>query len=661
MAQDTQRQSASFKEHINPPVFFGSAGLIIVFVALGALMPGQMENIFSSVQDWIIHTFGWFYLLAVAIFLILAIIIAASDMGRIRLGPDDSKPDFGYLSWFAMLFSAGMGIGLMFYGVAEPVLHYKDPPVGNGGNLEAAATAMRISFFHWGVHAWAIYAVIGMALAYFGYRYNLPLTIRSSLYPLIGEKIHGPIGHMVDIFAILGTMFGVATSLGLGVMQVNAGLDYLFGFPSSTTNQILLIAFITFLATASVVLGLDAGIKRLSVLNLVLAGLLLVFVLLAGPTLTLFNVWMQNISGYFSHLVDMTLSMNAYENENAREWMGGWTLFYWAWWIAWSPFVGMFIARVSRGRTIREFIIGVLLVPVGFTSIWLTVFGNSAIGLDLGVASGAISEAITFETVDTALFKLLEYFPLPEISSLIATILVITFFVTSSDSGSMVIDIIASGGQDDPPVWQRIFWAVSEGVVAAILLMAGGLSGLQTAALAAALPFTFVMLVLCYGLFKGLRLEQTRQISMDLPQSQTIRGADVAWQDRLKTILKHPQAENVRHFLQEIITPALTQIAQEIEKSHALQTEIRQEPERVTLTVYHDGETDFVYGVELKQYDGQSSPFATQESENGYARAEVHLMEGGQHYDVYGHTKEQIISDALSQYERHIHYLHLVR
>ena len=655
----TDKKDHSFLDTLNPPVFFGAAGIILIFVIMGAVMPGTMENAFQSVQDWIIHTFGWFYLLSVGIFLVLAVLIAASDMGNIRLGPDDSKPSFGYLSWFSMLFSAGMGIGLIFYGVAEPVLHYKSPPVGEGGTMEAAATAMRISFFHWGVHAWAIYAIIGMSLAYFGYRYNLPLTIRSSLYPLIGDRIYGPIGHVVDILAIFGTMFGVATSLGVGVMQVNAGLDYLFGWPSTTGNQIILIAFITGLATISVVLGLDGGIRRLSVVNIVLAGILLLFVLLAGPTLTLFNLWMQNIGGYLANFINMTLSMNAYENEEAREWMGGWTLFYWAWWIAWSPFVGMFIARISRGRTIREFVVGVLLVPVGVTSVWLTVFGNSAISVDQGVAAGALSEAITFDTVDTALFRLLEYFPLSELTSLIATVLVITFFVTSSDSGSLVIDIIASGGQDEPPVWQRVFWAVSEGVVAAVLLLAGGLSGLQTGALVAALPFTFVMLVLCYGLFRGLRLEQIRRLSMDLPPASTIEGGAVPWRSRLQSILRHPGRNTVSRFMDDTAVPALQEMASEIRENYDLDATVETDKKKVTLTVFHGDEQDFVYGIEIKSFKGATSPFAG--SQEGYCRAEVHLLEGGQHYDVFGYTREQIISDALSQYERQVHLLHLVR
>jgi choline/glycine/proline betaine transport protein len=342
-------------------------------------------------------------------------------------------------------------------------------------------------------------------LAYFAFRKGLPLTIRSTLYPLIGNRINGWIGHSVDIFAVLGTMFGVATSLGIGVMQVNAGLNYLFDLNISASVQVVLIAGITLLATISVVAGLDAGIRRLSELNLSLALLMLLFVLLSGPTALLLNGFLQNLGYYFSNVVAMTF--NSYAYQPVVEWMGTWTLFYWAWWISWSPFVGMFIARISRGRTIREFIIGVLLVPAGITFLWLSVFGNTALFIELGGGAGSISKA-TLESMPTALFVMLEQLPMAQIISVVAVLLIVTFFVTSSDSGSLVIDIITSGGSEEPPVWQRVFWAVSEGIVASILLAAGGLSALQTAAICSALPFAFVMLFICFGLFRGLQMEE---------------------------------------------------------------------------------------------------------------------------------------------------------
>jgi len=660
MTESESTPKRPFLANLNPPVFFGSALLIFAVVILGAIFPAKTEATFSAAHAWIIETFGWFYMFSVAVFVFFAIGVALSAYGSIKLGPDDSTPDFSYGSWFAMLFSAGMGIGLMYFGVAEPIMHWTSPPVGEGGTAEAAREALKITFFHWGIHAWAIYAVIGLALAYFGFRHDLPLTIRSSLYPLIGERIHGPIGHAVDLFAVLGTMFGVATSLGFGVTQVNAGLSYLFGIEESISTQLILIAAITAVATMSVVSGLDAGIRRISELNLGLALLLAVFVLVAGPTLFLLQALVQNVGAYLSDIVNKTFNLYAYEPTG---WIGGWTIFYWAWWISWSPFVGMFIARISRGRTIREFVTGVLLVPVGFTFIWMTVFGNTAIRLDLGAASGAIAAAVGANT-STAIFKFFEYLPFSNLFSVLATILVMTFFVTSSDSGSLVIDIITSGGLEEPPVWQRIFWALTEGAVAAVLLLAGGLSALQTASITAALPFTFIMLLVCYGLLKALRLEGYRRLSLDTPYNVQIRGASVPWQERLKTVVSHPRKEVALDFIREVAVPAMQAFAEEIRKS-GLEAEVSEEADRSSINVYHGGEREFLYGVHLKKHMAPSFVFDSRrksgKEKRSYYRADVHLLEGGQHYDVLGYTQDQLIADMLSQYERHLHFLTLAR
>ncbi|MGK7312798.1 MAG: BCCT family transporter [Candidatus Longimicrobiales bacterium M2_2A_002] len=489
---------------INAPVFFIAASLIIAFVLMGALFTETVAAAMTVLQDGIATFAGWFYTLAVAFFLVFVIGLFFSRYGSVRLGPDDAEPEFSYLSWFAMLFSAGMGIGLLFFSVAEPVLHYASPPGGGGGTAAAVQEAMEVTFFHWGVHAWAIYIVVGLSLAYFSFRHDLPLTIRSALYPMLGDRIYGPIGNTVDIFAVLGTMFGVATSLGLGVMQVNAGLGYLFGVPETLWVQLALIAGITLMATVSVVTGLERGIRRLSEFNIGLGVLLVLFVFITGPTVYLLNSLVGNVGHYLGGLVENTFRTAAYGD---AEWLGDWTLFYWGWWIAWSPFVGMFIARISRGRTIREFIGGVLLVPVALTFLWLTVFGNSALYLEHFVPGTSLLATVR-ESVPTSLYALLENFPFAAISSLAATLVVITFFVTSSDSGSLVIDIITAGGDPDPPVPQRIFWAVTEGLVAGILLVAGGLTALQTAAISSALPFTVIMLFICWGLLKGLRRER---------------------------------------------------------------------------------------------------------------------------------------------------------
>ena len=490
-------------DSIDRSVFFTAAALIVLFCVFGGVFSSESAVVFARLQNWLVVNVGWYYILIVAIFFAFIVYLALSRFANIKLGPDDSEPDYSYQSWIAMLFSAGVGIGLLFFGVAEPVTHFAQPPVGEALTVGAAENAMLFTYFHWGFQAWATYIIVGLSLAYFAFRQGLPLTIRSSLYPLIGKKIYGPIGSAVDVFAVLGTMFGVATSLGIGVTQVNAGLNYLFGLAISPKMQVLLIAAITLMATVSVITGLNRGIRRLSELNMILATFLLLFVLLFGSTAALLGAFVQNIGNYLGSFVSLTFNVYAYE---PNEWIGDWTLFYWGWWISWSPFVGMFIARISRGRTIREFILGVLFVPAGFTFLWLSVFGNSALFIELGETGGKITSAVISD-MPTALYVFLERLPFAPVICLLATILIVTFFVTSSDSGSLVIDIITSGGNENPPVWQRIFWAISEGVVASVLLLAGGLGALQTAAISSALPFSIVMIFICVGLYRALQVE----------------------------------------------------------------------------------------------------------------------------------------------------------
>ena len=490
-------------ERTHKPVFLTSACLIILFSAYGGAFSDHAAATFASIQSWLVTYMGWFYMGGVALFFIWIIYLACSKYAHIKLGPDDSSPDYSYGSWFAMLFSAGMGIGLLFFGVAEPITHFNSPPVGEGNTVEAAQNAMLFTYFHWGLQAWTTYIVVGLSLAYFSYRHGLPLTMRSALYPIIGERVHGRIGHSVDVFSVLGTMFGVATSLGIGALQINAGLNYLFQVNISEITQVLIISVITGFATISVVSGLDAGIRRISELNIVLAILLLAFVLLAGPTAGLLGSFIQNIGNYLSNMTSLTFNLYAYQ---PNEWMGEWTLFYWAWWISWSPFVGIFIARISKGRTIREFILGVLLVPTGFTFLWLSIFGNSALFIELGGDGGAISAA-TLNQMPTALFVLLEQLPWTTVVSMVAVLLIVTFFVTSSDSGSLVIDTITSGDNKDSATWQRLFWAVSQGIVASVLLVGGGLAALQAATLSSALPIAFIMILMCLGLARKLKTE----------------------------------------------------------------------------------------------------------------------------------------------------------
>ncbi|RUO30315.1 BCCT family transporter [Aliidiomarina soli] len=646
---------------MNPPVFIGSGLIAAIFVIVAMVWSDKSEAWFEMIQDWVIEKAGWFYILSVAIFLIFVIVLALSSFGRIKLGPDHSEPDYSYGSWFAMLFSAGMGIGLMFFGVAEPVMHYVAPPTGDAETVNAAREAMKVTFFHWGLHAWSIYAVVALSLAYFAFRHGLPLTIRSALYPLIGDRIYGPIGHAVDIFAVVGTLFGVATSLGLGVMQVNAGLNFLFEVPVSLWVQVLLIIGITIIATGSVVMGLDGGIRRISELNLILAVALLAFVLIAGPTVYLLQTLVQNIGAYTSDIVNMTFNLYAYEQ---NDWLGGWTLFYWGWWIAWSPFVGMFIARVSRGRTIREFVTGVLLVPMGFTFMWMTFFGNTGINMILEQGISELGTAVMADE-SRALFQFFEYLPFSTIASVVATILVITFFVTSSDSGSLVVDMLTSGGtDDDSPVWQRIFWAGLEGLLAIALLIAGGLDALQTATIASALPFTVVMLLMCWGLIRALRLEVVKKVS--LRQATLAPVADTGhWKARLKQIVDHPRQDKVINFIQGTVREAMESVAAELKAQDMRVLLGDDEDGRYWIQTEHGDEMDFFYSVRPRAYSPPSFVMRDirkkRDAELKYFRAEVHLREGGQDYDLYGWSKDQVIADIVDQYEKHMHFLHVVR
>jgi choline/glycine/proline betaine transport protein len=517
MASGLQERLREHRRYIHPVVFPFSAVFIIAFVVFGVGFATTAEHWLSETLAYITATFGWLMILAVAAFLSFCVWLALSHHGQVRLGPDDSRPRYRTITWFAMLFSAGMGIGLLFWGVAEPVFHYADAPRVDSETPAAARDAMVLSFHHWGLGPWAVYAVLGLSLAYFGFRHDLPLTIRSALYPLIGERTHGWIGHVVDILAVVATMFGIATSLGLGAMQISAGLDFSFGTPSGLNVQILIIAVITVIATISVFSGLDRGIRRLSQANILAAAGLLVFVAAAGPTVLLLSAYVDNLGGYITNFADVLFWSGAY---GGQEWLGEWTIFYWAWWISWSPFVGMFIARISRGRTIREFILGVLLVPAAVSFLWFTVMGNTALDLQLRGVADLVGP--TFEDESYALFVLLEQLPFELVTALVAVAVIATFFVTSSDSGSFVIDMIASGGELDPPRSHRVFWAVAEGAVASALLIAGGLEALQSGAVSTGLPFTIVLLVVMFGLWKGLRGERAGVPFADIPATPLI-------------------------------------------------------------------------------------------------------------------------------------------
>lgn len=644
---------------LNPAVFYTSVIVLALVLGGAALAPKEAGDLFAGMQDAIVTYGSWYYVLAVAIILVSVVVVAVTRFGDIKLGPDHAQPEYSLVSWFAMLFAAGMGIGLMFFGVAEPVNHFLSPPLGEGGTAAAAKEAMNITFFHWGLHAWATYAIVAVILAYFSFRHDLPLTLRSALYPLIGERIYGPIGTAVDVFAIISTTFGVATSLGFGVEQINSGLNYLFDVPKSVGVQLGLVLLTTALATISVVLGLDAGIKRLSEINIVLAVLLLVGVLAFGPTVYLLQMFMQNTGGYLADIVGKTFNLYAYR---PTDWLGGWTIFYWGWWISWAPFVGLFIARISRGRTLREFVFGALAAPTLFTLLWMTVFGNSAISLILDQGLVQLGEAVQLDA-SVALFEFLGTFSGSTALSMLAIVMVFVFFVTSADSGAMILNMLSSNGRDDTPLLRRVFWMAMIGASALLLLVAGGLPALQAAAIASALPFSLVILVAIWGFVRALAVDDTKRqtiASTPIGPSASVSSSD--WKQRLGNLVEHPGAEEVRDFLRDTVTPATQQFADEL-RALGFRVELETQANQVTLSVLHGDEVDFLYSVVNRRADRPEGVTGSETDSDSpfYHRADVSLREGSQDYCVMGWTESQVIHDLLRQYEAHRHFLHIVR
>jgi len=490
------------------PVFFVSAGLIMLFVVVSMMFPDASKAALESTKNWIQVVFDWLLVSSSNLFLLFCLTLVALPVGKIRLGGADAVPDFSLLSWLAMLFAAGMGIGLMFWGVAEPAAYYTDwygTPLDIAPHTtEARTAALGATMYHWGLHAWAIYAVVALALAFFAYNKGLPLTIRSTFYPLLGDRVWGPVGNVIDVTAVLATIFGLATSLGFGAQQAAGGLEFLFGLGKGLSTQLLIIAGVTCVALISVVRGIDGGVKLLSNINMSLAFLLLLFVVVVGSVGEFVRHFGETLDGYASYILPLS---NPFGREDTT-FYHDWSIFYWAWWISWSPFVGMFIARVSRGRTVRQFLTAVIIVPTLVTMVWMAAFGGS--GLDqIEQQTGQLADGIGDEAL--VLFQMLENLPLASMTSLLGIVLVLVFFVTSSDSGSLVIDSITSGGKTDAPVTQRVFWAIAQGSIAAVLLSLGGtaaLDALQAGAVSTGLPFTFVLLAMCVSLAIGLRHER---------------------------------------------------------------------------------------------------------------------------------------------------------
>ena len=514
---------------IHGPVFYPTAAIVLLLIGLSFFFSDDIVTVFTNYQRASSDNAGWFFVLATNIYVVAALYFALGRFGKLRLGGEQAKPEFSTFSWFSMLFSAGIGIGLLFYGVAEPISHFDRPPLepGDGNELSRVRQAMLYTFLHWGLHSWGPYVIIGLALAFFTYNRGLPLTIRSLFYPLLGDKIYGWRGDAIDTLAVVSTLFGLATTLGIGVQQVAAGLDFLFGIANTTSTHLILILVITLAATTSVVLGLDKGVRFLSVLNMRLSIIFLLAILILGPTVYLLDGFVQNTGQYFDGLLRVGTWTETYTEGT---WQNDWTIFYWAWWISWSPFVGIFIARVSKGRTIREFVLGVLFVPALLIFLWMSVFGGTAISLQLdGVVDIA---AAVREDISTSLFVMLQALPWSQITSFIGIILVTIFFVTSSDSGSLVVDSITTGGKLDAPVGQRVFWALLEGAVAAALLFAGGLEALQSVVISAGLPFALLILFVIYSLRVALK-EETDRLKIRAGERERKANAD-----HVKTLLQ---------------------------------------------------------------------------------------------------------------------------
>ncbi len=585
------------------PVFI-PAVIVTLLLVIGTISnPELAGEVFSSTLAFITTNFGWFYMLSVAFFLVFIVGIAMTPWGSIKLGPDHAEPQYSFPAWFAMLFSAGYGIALLFFGVAEPVLHYASPPAGAGETVDAAKQAMQIAFFHWGFHIWAIYGLTGLVLAYFSFRHGLPLSMRSALYPIIGERIYGPIGHVVDVFAILGTLFGIATTLGLSVTQINAGINYLWpSIPISINVQIIAIAIITGLAICSVVAGLDKGVKNLSLLNMILAIGLMLFVFLVGPTIFIIETFLQNTGSYLNNIIERTFNLQAYSRS---DWIGNWTLFIFGWTIAWSPFVGLFIAKISRGRTIRQFVFGVMFVPTIFTFLWFSVFGDTALHMIMVEGYTSLISDVQADNA-IALFKLFELLPMTSIASFLAVVLIITFFVTSSDSGSLVIDSLAAGGALHTPVWQRVFWASIEGVVASALLLAGGLSALQTMTIASALPFAIIMMIAALGMWRALVIEGHHETSLQSHMQGSRLASNAGpglWKKRLAGMVSFPSREEVDDFMNTTVLKAMRRVQRELSgQEWAAEVHTDEAHSRLYLEVIKDDQVDFIYEIRAVGY-----------------------------------------------------------
>ena len=645
----------------NPLVIGATLFFVVLLVAMILIVPEQTQTLLNAAKSGIFANFSWFYVLAFSVFLGFLVILSVSSLGNIKLGNDEEEPEFGFLSWLAMLFAAGMGVGLMFFGVAEPLTHYLSD-ITTGSAERKQQEALLHTLFHWGIHAWAVYGTIALALAYFGFRYKLPLALRSCFYPLLKERINGKLGDLIDIMALLATLFGIITTLGFGASQLGAGLHQLGWISENSFSlQMVVIAVVMSLATFSAISGVGKGVKILSELNLTLAFCLLIFVLVAGPTLYLLSAFSDNIGTYLSNLVQLSFKTYVYEQEHTG-WFSGWTILYWAWWCSWAPFVGLFIARISKGRTIREFIFGVLVVPSMFGILWFTVFGNTAIWLNDGEAAGMLGQMIS--SPETLLFKFLDYLPLSGVTGLVSLVVISLFFITSADSGIYVLNNIASRDKSlAAPRWQAVMWGILMSVVAIVLMQSGGLANLQAMTLLVALPFAMLMLLMCFSLWKGLNADKKYFDTKVNPTSIFWTGDK--WKERLEKMMNQTQEKDILRFLKHTVLPAMRELRQELISKYELSVQINtlfdQDEPAVELVIQKDLMRDFMYGV--KSIGREVSEQLINDDNLPHIQHSMtyepytYFFDGRVGYDVQYMDQDELIADMLKHYERYLSLL----
>ena len=645
----------------NPLVIGATLFFVVLLVAMILIAPEQTQTLLNAAKSGIFSNFSWFYVLAFSVFLGFLVILSVSSLGNIKLGNDEEEPEFGFLSWLAMLFAAGMGVGLMFFGVAEPLTHYlSDITAGTAEHKQQEA--LLHTLFHWGIHAWAVYGTIALALAYFGFRYKLPLALRSCFYPLLKERINGKLGDLIDIMALLATLFGVITTLGFGASQLGAGLHQLGWISENSFSlQMVVIAVVMSLAIFSAISGVGKGVKILSELNLTLAFSLLIFVLVAGPTLYLLSAFSDNIGTYLSNLVQLSFKTYVYEQEHTG-WFSGWTILYWAWWCSWAPFVGLFIARISKGRTIREFIFGVLVIPSMFGILWFTVFGNTAIWLNDGEAAGTLGQMIS--SPETLLFKFLDYLPLSGVTGLVSLVVISLFFITSADSGIYVLNNIASRDKSlAAPRWQAVMWGVLMSVVAIVLMQSGGLANLQAMTLLVALPFAMLMLLMCFSLWKGLNADKKYFDTKVNPTSIFWTGDK--WKERLEQMMNQTQEKDILRFLKHTVLPAMRELRQELigkyELSVQINTLFEQDEPAVELVIQKESMRDFMYGVKSVGRDVSTQLINDDNlphiQHSMTYEPYTYFFDGRVGYDVQYMDQDELIADMLKHYERYLSLL----